>query len=169
MPDAAVLRREHLSNRLVEAEAREDQEKAKAIRSIIDREASASMWRDIKWTFADNGGRSNVVTRVERIENGVVREYTEQADVERVVREETQERFSAAESSPFCHRPLRDQLGYVSNTDTAAQILNGEYSPGPDVSDSTALLIEEIGRIGGLVQRDAIRLTCTTKEFQDYW
>jgi hypothetical protein len=65
------------------------------------------------------GGRCNAVTRVERVENGVTVEYTQQEDIERVVREETQSRFSAAESSPFCQGLLGEELGYVSDTSTA--------------------------------------------------
>ena len=168
-PEAPTLRREHLGNRLVKAEADRDIDKAKAIRSIIDREASSAMWSEIKWTFADNGGRSNAVTRVERMEEGKVREYTEQSDIERVVREETQERFTAACSSQFCQGTLGEELGYVSNSETALKILAGQYEPPPETSDSTRLLIDEMGRIGQLVTRDAVRLDCTKEEFQFYW
>lgn len=168
-PEAPILRKEHLSSRLVQAKADGDKEKEKAIRDIIDREASSSMWSDIKWTFSDNGGRSAAVTRVERVEGDRVVEYREQSDIERVVREETQARFSAAASSPFCQGTLGEELGYVSDTATAAAILNGTYEPPSGTSDSVRLLLDEIGRIGKMIGRDAVRLTCTKEEFQLYW
>ena len=168
-PDAPMIRREHLSNCLVEAEASDDTERAAAIRRIMDREANSVMWPRIKYVFSDNGGRSSAVTRVERLESGELREYTEQEDIERVVREETQERFSAAESSPFCQGLLGESLGNVSNTDAAAAILEGTFQPPENTPESVCLLLEEIGRIGKLVSRQAVRLTCTTEEFQTYW
>ena len=168
-PEAPVIRREHLSNCLLEAEATGDSERAAAIRRIMDREAGAIMWPQIRHVFSDNGGRSSAVTRVERMEDGELREYTEQEDIERVVREETQERFSAAASSPFCQGELGDILGTVSNTAAAAEIIEGTYSPPEGTPESVCLLIEEIGRIGKMVTRQAVRLTCTTEEFQTYW
>jgi hypothetical protein len=121
------LRDDLLRNKLVEAEAQKNDEKAKALREMIDREGNSRMWEQIKWVTSDDAGMSRSVTRVERIEDGIVREYTSQDDIERDVREETQSRFSAAASSPFCQGQLGAELGYVSNTETAIAILNGEY------------------------------------------
>ena len=168
-PESSVLRREHLGNCLVSAEAAGDTDRAAAIRRILDREASSVMWPQIKYVFADNGGRSSAVTRVERVEDGELRQYTEQEDIERVVREETQERFSAASSSPFCNGFLGEVLGNVSNTAAAAEILDGTFTPPDDTPESVCLLIEEIGRIAQMVKGQAVRLTCTTEEFQTYW
>ena len=157
-PEAPIIRSHHLSNLLVEAEAKGDQEKAKALRTMIDRENNSAMWTNIEYTFADNGGRSQAVTRVERVEDGHVREYTDQPDIERVVREETQARFSSAESSTFCQGLLGEQLGYISDTPTAAAILERAYEPPPDVSDATALLLDEIGRVGQQVSGHRVQM-----------
>ena len=85
------------------------------------------MWERLGYTFADNGGRSNAVTRVERLEDGVVVEYTEQEQIEQVVREETQHRFTLAASSPLCNGLLGEQLGYLADTDVARSILDGTF------------------------------------------
>jgi hypothetical protein len=164
-----VDRKDHLSQLLLQAEAEKDEERAAAIRHMMTREDDATMWETLKYAFKDNGGRSNAVTRVERVENGEVVEYTEKDDIERVVREETQERFSAAESSPFCQGLLGDELGYVSDTRAAQQILDGSYEPPPGTSDSVVLLLDEISRIGQMIKRGAVRLTITASEFKDYW
>jgi hypothetical protein len=81
---------EHLQECLFEAEANGDREQAKAIQTMMTREESATMWQRLSFTFADNGGRSNAVTRVELVENGAVVKYTDQEEMEQVVREETQ-------------------------------------------------------------------------------
>jgi hypothetical protein len=84
MKYAPSLRFEHLQERLLETEANRDTERAKAIRTMMTREESATMWQRLRFTFADNGGRSNAVTRVERMENGVIVEYTEQEEMEQL-------------------------------------------------------------------------------------
>ena len=95
------MRFEHLQYCLLDAEANGDTERAKAIRNMMTREESASMWQQLSFAFNDNGGRSNAVTRVERIEDGVVVEYTEKEEIEQVVREMTQDRFTLASSSHY--------------------------------------------------------------------
>jgi hypothetical protein len=124
---APSLRFEHLQECLLEAEASGDTERAKAIRTMMDREDSATMWQWLSYTFNDNGGRGNAVTRVERIEDGNVVEYTVQEEMEQVVREETQHQFTLAASSPLCHGLLGKQLGYLADTEVAQAILDGTY------------------------------------------
>lgn len=164
-----ALRKEHLVDRLIEAEANGQTERAKAIRALLTKEDSRNLWGPLRYHFNPNGGRGNAVTRVERIENGTTVEYTSQSDVERVVREETQSRFSAAESSPFCQGLLGQELGYISDTETAAAILTGTYEIPSSVSDATALLIDEIGRVGKKIVRGAVRLSVLPEEFREYW
>lgn len=87
------------------------------------------------------------MTRVERVKEGRVVEFTSQEDIERVVREETQERFSAASSSPFCQDQLGAKLGYVSNTEVVLAMLRGDYKCLDTCSDTMVLLVEEKMRI----------------------
>ena len=137
---------------LLDAEANEDAERATAIRSIMTKEETRSMWSRLSYVFADNGGRSNAVTRVERIENGEVVEYTDQEQLEQVVREETQSRFTLAAQSPLCNGLLGEQLGYIADTAVAQSILEGTFVPPENVSDVTILVLEEISRIAGLIE-----------------
>eukprot|EP00956_Cyclotella_meneghiniana_P008545 scaffold11579_cov40-Cyclotella_meneghiniana.AAC.10 len=98
-----------------------------------------------------------------------LREYTAQEDIERVVREETQPRFSAAASSPFCQGLLGEQLGYLSDTTIAESFLDGSYEIPPEIDDATALLIDEIGRIGQSVIRGSTRQDISPDKFSTYW
>eukprot|EP00956_Cyclotella_meneghiniana_P021783 scaffold40187_cov45-Cyclotella_meneghiniana.AAC.1 len=155
--------------RLLEAEATEDKERARAIRTMMTREESSSMWSSLSYTFNDNGGRSNAVTRVERIENGVTVEYTEQSEVERVVREMTQNRFTLADSSPLCSGLLGEQLGYLANTEVAEQILTGKFIAPEEASNATVLVLEEISRIAGVMKAGKVSLSVSPEEFTQYW
>jgi hypothetical protein len=166
---APTLRFEHQQQCLLAAEADGDEERAKAIRASMDREEKASMWSQLQFTFSHNGRRSNAVTRVETVENGITVEYTEQEELERVVREMTQHRFTMADSSPLCNGLLGEQLGYFADTDTAIQILEGTFEPPPGVPDSTILVLEEIGNITAKITRGKVRLTLTPDEFVKYW
>ena len=166
---ALTLRKEHLQFCLLDAEASKDVERAKAIRTMMTREENKTMWAQLKHVFSDNGGRSNAVTRVECVENGLTVEYTKQEDIEQVVREETQSRFTLAESSPLCNGLLGEQLGYLADTAVAESILNGTFVPPEYVSDATILVLEEIGRIAAVIRRGAVRLSLTPEEFMQYW
>jgi hypothetical protein len=136
---------EHVRDLLIDAEAKGQSERVKILREQMSCEESRGMWGVLHYHFNTDGGRCNAVTRVDRIEDRVTVEYNQQEDIERVVREEMQARFSAAELSPFCQGLLGKELGYISDTATAAAILNHTYVIPDSVSDATALLIDEIG------------------------
>jgi len=166
---APALRVEHQQQCLLDAEASGDVERAKAIRASMTREESRSMWGNLRYNFTENGGRSNAVTRVERIEDGEIVEYTEQESLEQVVREMTQDRFTLADSSPLCNGLLGEQLGYLADTTVAQSILDGTFVPPQEVADSTILVLEEIGNIAARITRGQVRLTLTPEEFSAYW
>lgn len=166
---APGLRFEHNQQCLLEAEAEGDVERAKAIRAMMTREESANMWSQLGYTFSDNGGRSNAVTRVEREEFGEIVEYTEQEDVERVVREMTQDRFTLADSSPLCNGMWGEQLGFLADTEVARAILDGTFVPPPDTPDSLVLILDEIARIAKQIGAGAVRLLLSAEEFKRCW
>lgn len=69
---------------------------------MMMQEETKLMWSHLRYLLSDNGGRSNVVMRVEWEEDGETVEYTQQEDIKWVVSEETQECFTLATSSPLC-------------------------------------------------------------------
>lgn len=117
----------------------------------------------------DNGGRSIAVIRVERVENGETVEYMVQEEMEQVVREMTQDRFTLASSSPLCNGLLGKQLGYIADTSIAQQIQEGTFEPPAGVSDATILVLEMIGNIAKHLVGGSVRLTFLLEEFTRYW
>jgi hypothetical protein len=79
---------------------------------------------------------------VEREEEGEIVEYTDQEDVEQVVRDMTQHRFTMAESSPLCQGLWGEELGYLADTDVARSILDGTFEPPSGTPDSLVLVLE---------------------------
>jgi hypothetical protein len=134
---------------------------------MMTREDSATMWQQLSYTVANNGGRSNAVTRVERMENdGLVVEYTVQEEIEQVVREETQQCFTLAAASPLCNGLLGEQLGNLADTEVAQSIL---FVVPDGVSDATVLVLEEIARIAGIVRKGSVCLVLSPAEYVKYW
>ena len=63
-----------------------DKEWARAIKQKMDREENVKMWTNIKYVVKDP--RSSQVLKVQRLEHGVVCNYTSKEDIEEVVQEE---------------------------------------------------------------------------------
>jgi hypothetical protein len=74
-----------------------------------------------------------------------------------------------ADSSPFCNGLLGEQLGYLADTETARQILEGTFEPPPDTPDAILLVIEEIARIARQIGEGAVRLVLSEDEFTRCW
>jgi hypothetical protein len=115
----------------------------------------------------DKSGKS--VTRVEKVVDGKTVEYTAKEGVIAAIQEETEVRFHLANSAPICQGLLGKQLGYLADTETAQRILDGSFQPGVEVDDATALLLEEIGRLGCMLTNGEMIIEITAAEFQEYW
>ena len=64
---------------------------------------------------------------------------------------------------------LIDQLGYLADSDITKQLIKGTYDIPDKVNDATALILEEIGRIGVQVTNGEQTITISTEEFQYFW
>ena len=56
--------------------------------------------------------------------------------------------FHLATEAPIEKTSLIEQLGYLGDSAIAQQIIEGSYDIPDEVDDATALILEEIGRIG---------------------
>jgi hypothetical protein len=164
---APALRREHLRNLLLAAEANGYADKAADIRAIMDREGMKRMWWTIRHAMNDKSGKS--VTRVERVVDGRTEEYTSEDEVITAIQEETEVRFHLANSAPICQGLLAEQLGLLADTETAQRILDGTFKAGPEINDATTLLLQEIGRLGCMLTNGEVIIEITADEFQEYW
>ncbi len=76
-----------------------------------------------------------------------------------MISNETEVRFHLATEDPITKTMLIDQLGYLADTEIARQIAESTYDYDiPDkVDDVTALVLEEIGRIGVQMSNDEVQ------------
>jgi hypothetical protein len=73
--------------------------------------------------------RAGAVTTVGVRQGDDYFEYDDQATIERLIIENNSARFRLAENTPPMTEPLLSELGYLSHTEAARQILGGTYVP----------------------------------------
>ena len=106
------------------------------LKALQMREACGKVWVQIKHTTTAPSGKS--VTRVERVVNGVKEVCTDLQSCQQALMEELAMQFSLA-SALICNGWLREQLGYLANTNTAKSILGGSAIPSDDMDEATLI------------------------------
>ena len=133
----------------------------------MERENQTKMWIHINKSQKD--ARSKSIFHAQRMVEGEVEEATTKEEAEQFIFDETGLRFQLAKDAPLSKTLLIDDLGYLADTDTARQILNGTFPIPDEVDDITTIILEEIGRIGGLTQSGGIDSTVTPDDFRYFW
>jgi len=164
---APGLRKVHLRNCLMRAEHAKDETKAKGIKAKMEREGQKKMWYFINRSQKDL--RSGAFHVVERVVDGVVQESTDQEETEQFIFDEAEMRFQLAAEAPIESTKLIEQLGYLGDSEIAKQLIEGRYEIPDELDDATALLLQEIGRVGVQLTNGDITITITPEEFQHFW
>ena len=86
--------------------------------------------------------------------------------VEAAIHDKISPRFSWANSAPICNRPLFELLGYITDTEAGAQILEGTCVQLPGTDPSIIILLKEIARIWRLMGDKEINIIITKEDFQ---
>ena len=87
--------------------------------------------------MGEKRGRSVTSVQVEHA-HGRAEEYTTQEAVQLAIFWEIhQKRFFLAEEAPICQGSIRSDLGYLTRTDVAEEILRGTYPYPPDFNEAT--------------------------------
>jgi hypothetical protein len=124
--------RKHLSRRLSEARAREDEEAEQQILAIIQKEKDRSFWRRLNHALGKPRGSSCFRVEVDQ-GDGTLDEYTSQHKVHQAIWKNIHNlQFHLAEEAPICLGQLRGNFGYNTITPTASAILAGSYTFPPD-------------------------------------
>ena len=164
---ALFLRWTHLRNCLIEAHAKRDKKRARQIKEKMEREASGKMWYWINRSQKDR--RCGSFHTVQRVVNGVVEESQTREETERFIFDETEVRIHLATDAPISSTKLIEQLGYLGDSEIAQQIVEGRFEVPDEVDDATALVLEEIGRIGIQLSNGDVSIDITPEEFQYFW
>jgi hypothetical protein len=165
---AKGLRKVHLRDCLLDAQSKNQNERAQAIKQKLHSEESKRMWYLIKGTVKDPYSPS--VLWVQRVIEGEVKEFTVQEDVEYAIQQECEVRFSLAHSAPIMNTLLGEKLRYLSDKSLAKAIITGTYDIPTDMEPTTAMILKEIGTLGmKIVNGNANKIIITPEDFRHFW
>ena len=165
---APGLRQEHLRARLDEARKRDDKEAADAIVRILRRESIKKRTKRIRCAMGKRRGLPAAQIAV-GCPTGPDAIFSSQEDIEEVAATHLSDRFKSAHSAPISSGKLLDDIGFLGDTKTVRDILEGTYEYPPDTDPHTKLLFEEAAKIFSTTAEDVISTFVTTKDFQDWW
>ena len=74
-----------------------------------------------------------------------------------------------AMEAPITSSMLIEQLGYLGDSEIAQQLVEGRYDIPNELDDATALILQEIGRVGIQLTNGEVTIKITPEEFQYFW
>jgi hypothetical protein len=113
--------------------------------------------------------RAGAVSKVGTGQGDDFQEYEDRATVERLIMANNAARFHLTEDTPPMTEPLLSDLGYLADTETAAQILDGTYICPPGTDDYTRDFFRILQRPQNVDALDRIDTSFSVSDFQNYW
>ena len=165
---AKGLRKVHLRDRYLAAQSSGRTDKARAIKQRMEHEFSKRMWYHIKRTVKD-AFRGAILEVEVRDDDGLVSKLTTKEEVEAAIQRECEVRFQLGHSAPISSSLLAEELRYLSDNDIAERIIRGEYVIPDGLDNATALLLDEIGKVGMTVVAGHRTITISPDDFRQYW
>ena len=118
------LRKLHLHDSYVRAQAAGDETKCRDILRIIGREEEKSMWRRINRAL--DKPSLGAIPFVQRTEDGLVVDITDTNEMNREIQKVTEKRLDLLISAPITMSSLRSHLGFLSDMELANSLLTGD-------------------------------------------
>jgi hypothetical protein len=164
-----AYRRKHLYQCLDAAKEKEDEEAAKQILAIIQREKDRSFWHCLNYALGKPQGGACFKVQVDQ-DNGMVQEYAEKEQLQGAIWNNIhQKRFYLAEKAPMCLGLLRGSFGYNAVSPIAKMILNRTFEYPPDFNKATKEILQECARIWLMVPKDSVGTGITKEDWHNHW
>jgi hypothetical protein len=96
-------------------------------------------------------------------------DITETEEINKEIQDVTEKRFDLSMSAPTTMSLLCEKLGFLSNTNFAISLLQGNVHIPDDVDNITTTVIEEIIRLFQMFQEDNAKINLGESEFWYYW
>ncbi len=97
-------------------------------------------------------------------------EYTVQEDVEQAIQWECKVRFSLAHSASIMNLLLGERLRYLLDESPAKAIITGTYNIPTNLDPATAMILQEIGKLGmKIVNNKNNKIIITPEDFKHFW
>jgi hypothetical protein len=108
------------------------------------------MWRRINWALDDPS--LGAIPFVQRIKDGQVIDIHNTVAINTQIQNVMEQRFNLSMSAPITMSLLRDQLGFLSETDFVASLLTGDIHIPWDANNVTAMVLGEVIRLFQLLK-----------------
>lgn len=83
--------------------------------------------------------------------------------------DETEDRFSVARGAPISNCSITELLGFLVFTTLGEDITLGNFSSPPDLDETTATLLEEIGALGQQFHDNHVDIVVSPEDFSNIW
>jgi len=113
--------------------------------------------------------REGAVSKVGSGQGDDYQEYEDRSTVETMIMANNAARFRLTEDTPPMTEPLLSDLGYLADTEAAAQILDGTYVSPPGTDTFTRDFLEALQRSPMSAGDNTIDTSFTRDDFRDYW
>jgi hypothetical protein len=164
---AGGLHQVHLRDCLIHAKSSGDEDKCKGILQTITRKEQILIWQQINSAIDEPS--LGAVLFVQSMEHGEVVDIYKTKAMNLQIQVTTEQRFDLSMSAPITMTSLWDQLGFLSDTEFATQMLCGEVHIPLDINATTTLVLEEIIHLFNMLHKGHTEITLGGKEFQYYW
>jgi len=162
------LREEHLAARL--ATARKNKKKAaiKGIMKIMRTEANRKQWRRIGNCIRPQ--RGSAISRVVVPDEVGERMYSTREGVETIASTAIAERYKTARGAPILrNEELHRDFGFLANTESTAQVLQGTYVYPQSTERYTLILLQEAHEIYKQLPEGDVPTFLSVREYQQFW
>ncbi len=161
------LRKVHLRDCLIKAQGDGDKARSKGILRTIKREEQKSVWWRINQAI--DKPSLGAIPLVQKMEDGEVIDITETEEMNKEIQDVTEKRFDLSMSAPITMSSLHEKLGFLSDTNFAISLLQGDVHIPDDVDNVTTMVIEEIIQLFQTFQEDHAEVNLGESKFWYYW
>ncbi len=161
------LRKVHLRECLIKAQEDGGKARSKGILRTIKREEQKSVWRRINQAI--DKPSLGAIPLVQKMKDGEVIDITETEEMNKEIQDVTEKRFDLSMSAPITMSLLHEKLGFLSDTDFAISLLQGDVYIPDDIDNVTTMVIEEIIRLFQMFQEDHAEINLGESECRYYW
>jgi hypothetical protein len=165
--DAPKLQNIHLRERLALAQVREDTASVIAIQKILCEESICLRWWSVQQAVNSNRGGAVTQLKVPHPAGDTLYATREGLELQGVVAIES--RYKVAWGAPILQDThLHDDFGFLANTDSANQVLQGSYVYPKNMDAHTKLFLPEAQNMCRRLSKEEVFDFVSTTDFQSF-
>jgi hypothetical protein len=149
------LRKVHLRDCLIKVQEGRDEARSKSILHTIKREEQKSVWRRINQAI--DKPSLGAIPLVQKMEDGEVINITETEEMNKEIQDVTEKRFDLSMIAPITMTLLCKKLGFLSDTNFAISLLQGNVHTPDDIDNVTTTVIEKLSGCSYFFRRTMLR------------